>query len=1630
MPSYLTLAATEFDRRRNLLRNLRPYRKPGVYTPVGSPGINEYAISDYAVVNSPDNLIDNSPFSDILYPKNKFGPNGGYDKDINGLVNTFQTKSNVGPYGPTPPFTDALQLYSTSFIGKAYIKNAYSPASGSYSYYELSDIIKKQLNRTYWEPMSFVPSSYSPYAVLLQADPLGDNGLASQDSKLAQIGVKGAKDSFQQRVNQNVRTQTLGQINILGGIKDPVQLALIVSGKRPLVARNFKITAGGQNILSQGQDIVERIIGFTLPISPIPGDYFQRRDYNSSQSATRAFANGKRGGLFGLRGSRPTNPSQLFLDYTGSGQREQLTNSLANNKYRPYYNTGGSGILSALGNAITGAFARDESEGNFYVGNTERDPSFITSPSGEIPIDQYGNQVLAPVYGPDLMAKDFEGEDNNFITPFARTSNFNETGDLSGGFSWVSGKWAPNSGRRMTPKGDYGSESPDWQQISGSFIQSESDTKTFKPGSILDTTQRLIDSQPNNGGRFAHVGNAIQQTSKIFNDGYKQITKGSQVIKYSDGQTNVGIEYCRIFTKDTPYYTFNDLQKKEGNIRKFTYSILDSTFNLNIAPEKGGDSLITTGSINGITQGRVKKYMFSLENLAWRTGYRPGYRVSDLPACEQGPNGGRIMWFPPYDLSFNEDARPAFNETAFLGRPEPIYTYKNTSRTGTLKWKIIVDHPSILDLIVNKVLANEGDREKVDSIVDSFFAGCKKYDLYELAKIYNTVPLTELQAWQELLNNPQLTNEQYTDAFNSINPDEGTGGVTGGGTTDGIPQLTLDAYKYLGFYFDNDIPGVNPQDTTSTNFQTAYNAYTSISSKQLYKSVSGTSATTSTFFTDIVEDNFTQVLKLMGEMYNALKQNQVAQIILQLQGSASAPQEVTYNKHLSSRRIDSVTQFLKTYPFDGTNVLGDYVGTKILIAPNAVGEQVTINTPKGKTGTFGSVNCTQDFPAGSPLRVYSTNAMACRAVLITDITVIQPETNPSPSNPTPNVVNVNNPQPIKPKPPVPQPTQDLYKGASKKLLRYLLNECDYFEVMKSTDPFIYSSIKEKLKYFQPSFHSMTPEGLNARLTFLQQCTRPGDTIPTIGPKGEKLYNDSLNTSFGAPPVLVLRVGDFYNSKIIPTGVNFDYEKTWDMNPEGIGFQPMLVNVTLSFNFVGGMGLKNPIDTLQNALTFNYYANTEMYDERAEATEDTSKLDKEIVDALQRQQPTVGLTNLDDQLNTDGGNTIGIQTITGTTASGNTGTLKYGPFMNNFVSQTQTYYNTTVNTFDNVLTKYNYGMLSMINYGFDDNPSYNTGYFEEPSQLVPIWGKPQQTQQLTNTAFTALLQDVEDQSLSIFSSNYFTNPSITDAQKRLFKKNYTDYVNTYKNSYLSDLTVDVNTLVTLQQTYVYNADRMNFVTRGGKRDGKLDKQNIAIIYSISGTPETAPNGTVVDSLDYLKSNYNDIGLDNFYFLEDTLPTAQLYITDAYKVKVPGTWTIPSNFPQIQLLNESVQREYTMMSKALLFDRVNFVSSLTQGLDRVTLNAVEFYYSTGSDSLFNQWTNLNKLGKDLIVNYRASVSGLKYEKYTPPFGTTLDRIAIFEENPTATNDIKNALQTIYSNKNDTGEKNPYNLKRKFL
>jgi len=167
---------------------------------------------------------------------------------------------------------------------------------------------------------------------------------------------------------------------------------------------------------------------------------------------------------------------------------------------------------------------------------------------------------------------------------------------------------------------------------------------------------------------------------------------------------------------------------------------------------------------------------------------------------------------------------------------------------------------------------------------------------------------------------------------------------------------------------------------------------------------------------------------------------------------------------------------------------------------------------------------------------------------------------------------------------------------SKGIVERYDNEGEFFELLEKNDPFMHHLITDKIKYFDPAFHSISPEGFNARLTFLHQCTRQGSTVGG----SDNLPGTAYNLAFGRPPVCVLRLGDFYYTKIIINSVNIQYETPqWDLNPEGIGVMPMFAKVTLDFVFLGGSDLAGPISRLQNAVSFNYYANTSAYDNRAE-----------------------------------------------------------------------------------------------------------------------------------------------------------------------------------------------------------------------------------------------------------------------------------------------------------------------------------------------------------------------------------------------------------------------------------------------
>ena len=155
----------------------------------------------------------------------------------------------------------------------------------------------------------------------------------------------------------------------------------------------------------------------------------------------------------------------------------------------------------------------------------------------------------------------------------------------------------------------------------------------------------------------------------------------------------------------------------------------------------------------------------------------------------------------------------------------------------------------------------------------------------------------------------------------------------------------------------------------------------------------------------------------------------------------------------------------------------------------------------------------------------------------------------------------------------------------------------FFRALKYKDRMTYDKVMKKIQYFDPAFHSMTPEGFSARLNFLNQCMRAGNTVTASDGIHAKSAN---NLAFGRPPFCVLRLGDWYNQMIVIDNISISYDPlVWDLNEEGIGVIPLIANVSMSFKFIGGGDLGGPVRRLQNAMSFNYYANGRLYDNRSD-----------------------------------------------------------------------------------------------------------------------------------------------------------------------------------------------------------------------------------------------------------------------------------------------------------------------------------------------------------------------------------------------------------------------------------------------
>ena len=94
--SLLSFASTSSFRNSLMAKNLAPYSVQGVYTPPANQVNYETILSVSNVIDSPGELITNDPYAQLLYPLNEYGPNGGYNLDINFNGPPLPVNSNQG----------------------------------------------------------------------------------------------------------------------------------------------------------------------------------------------------------------------------------------------------------------------------------------------------------------------------------------------------------------------------------------------------------------------------------------------------------------------------------------------------------------------------------------------------------------------------------------------------------------------------------------------------------------------------------------------------------------------------------------------------------------------------------------------------------------------------------------------------------------------------------------------------------------------------------------------------------------------------------------------------------------------------------------------------------------------------------------------------------------------------------------------------------------------------------------------------------------------------------------------------------------------------------------------------------------------------------------------------------------------------------------------------------------------------------------------------------------------------------------------------------------------------------------------------------------------------------------------
>ena len=682
---------------------------------------------------------------------------------------------------------------------------------------------------------------------------------------------------------------------------------------------------------------------------------------------------------------------------------------------------------------------------------------------------------------------------------------------------------------------------------------------------LLSYTQKIVNlSSSGTSATNTNVGDSIRQDTTYIKTARGTISRGSGIDSYGNDTKR---PYARSWIRTDKYEAARGEKPKN-------YSRYDGLLrHQRLIKEgqgwsKGGSVIDDVGGAHIAPTGRddTKNFMFSLENLAWKDN-----AIENLASHEIGPNGGRLMWFPPYIESWTENSSANWTQTDFLGRMEPIFTYKNSFRQGNLNFMMVTDYPEVLDTVVPEF---KGD---ADMKAAQFFGG-EDFD-----EKFRDVILDDSK-W--------VGNKQFESDMKEV-VDAGAENASSKLPPVGAVPLSFDTIPTTVYYFSG---------CTEIGSKSLWNWPYSPDQEGSYECSSCGELWQGQY-------QYTQntALKTRGGVSKVGAKTKISDM-----GDFLATDE--------GKRYQIVVTYYKAPIRDyGMDQITDYQAangewfTEVMNLPTALSEEAIqiINKdatkcgPARALGFIGEINkivvaaesattttqtwYSDESPPEGRYKIDFGGETNYDDILLD---VGEPGEYPSHIPALPVTIKLELNPDLASEEAKEQVAAEFEERKTTVRTNYTdagksrIPDGTFFEALEENDLFAFNNYKDNIKNFHPAFHSIHPCAFNSRMTFLNQCLRAGPSLEgTVGPN---------NMSFGRPPICVLRLGDYYHCKIVINNIDFSYEQPfWDLNPEGIGAQPWIVRVSMQFFIVGGMSLAGPISQLQNAVSFNYFANTEL-----------------------------------------------------------------------------------------------------------------------------------------------------------------------------------------------------------------------------------------------------------------------------------------------------------------------------------------------------------------------------------------------------------------------------------------------------